>query len=53
MTDVVTCYLCGADWPEDSDGIYIPRQPATAEARCTDLEACSTRQLAAETEDHR
>jgi hypothetical protein len=25
--DVVTCYLCGHDWPEDDDGIFVPRQP--------------------------
>jgi hypothetical protein len=42
--DVITCYLCGRDWPENDDGIFIPRQPTTAEARCTDYDACSQRQ---------
>ena len=37
--DVVTCDLCGKDWPENSDGIWWQ----VGEARCTDIRACLAR----------
>jgi hypothetical protein len=43
---IVSCYLCGKEWPEDSDGIWW-RFGAEDEAHCTDLQACAARQKAA------
>ena len=48
--EILTCYLCGYEWDEDSDGI---RWDAPDEARCTDYDACTTRQIEQEQEDHR
>jgi hypothetical protein len=40
----VTCFLCGKDWPEDSDGIWW-RFGDEDSAHCTDFDACTTRQI--------
>lgn len=48
---IVTCELCGKDWPEDADGVRIA--PLLGTVTCTDYDACAVRQLDAEQEDHR
>ena len=48
--EIVTCELCGKEWPEDSDGV---RGTWTDEIYCTDYDACTTRQIQQEQEDHR
>ena len=49
---IVSCYLCGKERPEDSDGIWW-RGGDEDEAHCTDYDACAARQLDQEQEDHR
>ena len=48
---IVTCELCGKDWPEDDDGVRVA--PFSGTIHCTDFEACSDRQIEQEQEDHR
>jgi hypothetical protein len=47
--DVVTCCLCDKQWPENDDGVWWRGY----DAYCTDYDACTTRQIEQEQEDHR
>jgi hypothetical protein len=42
--EIVTCCLCGKDWPENSDGVRW-RFGGEDDAYCTDYDACARRQL--------